>query len=129
RSWTVKADTRGGGRLAKILLARWPEQRDESTCAKRAQRYGHDGRSNTSHEVILRNGGEAQFARDNYASLSRSDQRDLLDFLGSLVLFPSDDTASNLDSGDRSAVGFPQAGHGFKSIKLTKLFNDPTVIE
>jgi hypothetical protein len=89
--------------------------------------YGHDGRSNTLHEVILRHGGEGQLARDNYASLSRSDQRDLLDFLGSLVLFPPDDTASNLDPGNRSAFGFPQIGHG--SIKLTVLFNDPADIE
>jgi len=89
--------------------------------------YGHDGRSNTLHEVILRHGGEAQLARDNYASLSRSDQRDVLDFLGSLVLFPPDDTASNLDPGNPSAFGFPQIGHG--SIKLTVLFNDPADIE
>jgi len=89
--------------------------------------YGHDGRSNTLHEVILRHGGEGQLARDNYASLSRSDQRDLLDFLGSLVLFPPDDTASNLDRGNPSAFGFPQVGHG--SIKLTVLFNYPADIE
>ena len=38
--------------------------------------------------------------------------------------FPPDDTASNLDPGDRSAADFPQFGHG--SIKLTALFNDPT---
>ena len=81
--------------------------------------YGHDGRSITLHEVILRHGGEAQLARDNYASLSRSDQRDLLDFLGSLVLFPPDDTASNLDAGSPSVLGFPQVRHG--SIKLTAL--------
>jgi hypothetical protein len=86
--------------------------------------YGHDGRSTTLHEAILRHGGEAQQVRDNYANLSRGDQRDLLDFLGSLVLFPPDDTASNLDGGNPGALGFPQFGHG--SIRLTKLFNDPT---
>jgi hypothetical protein len=79
------------------------------------------------HEVILRHGGEAQLAHDNYASLSRSDQRDLLDFLASLVLFPPDDTASNPDRGNPNAFGFPQIGHG--SIKLTVLFNDPADIE
>jgi hypothetical protein len=40
------------------------------------------------------------------------------------VLFPPDDTASNLDTGDRAAATFPQFGHG--SIKLSVLFNDPT---
>ncbi len=39
-------------------------------------------------------------------------------------LFPPDDTASNLNPGDRNTAGFPQyGGHG--SIKLTGLFNDP----
>ena len=47
----------------------------------------------------------------------------LLEFLNSLVLFPPDDTASNLDPGDPSAPGFPQDGHG--SISLRPLFNDP----
>ena len=51
----------------------------------------------------------------------------ILAFLDSLVLFPPDDTASNLDPGDRDAPLFPQFGHG--SIKLTVLFDDPTVIE
>jgi len=39
-------------------------------------------------------------------------------------LFPPDDTASNLDLGNRNAANFPQFAHG--SIKLTVLFNDPT---
>ena len=89
--------------------------------------YGHDGRSVSLHEVILRHGGEALTARESYANLSRSDQRDLLDFLGSLLLFPPDDTASTLDPANPNTAGFPQAGHG--SIKLTVLFNDPTIIE
>ena len=37
---------------------------------------------------------------------------------------PPDDTASNLDPGNRSASDFPQHGHG--SINLTALFNDPS---
>jgi hypothetical protein len=51
-------------------------------------------------------------------------KRAVLDFLQSLILFPPDDTASNLDPGDPSTPNFPQYGHG--SIKLTVLFNDPT---
>ena len=47
--------------------------------------------------------------------------------LNSLILFPPDDTASNLDPGDGGAIGFPQVGHG--SIKLTVLFNDPSIVE
>jgi hypothetical protein len=86
--------------------------------------YGHDGRSITLNDVILRHGGEAQKARDSYAALSAQDGAALQAFLNSLVLFPPDDTASNLDPGDPTQPYFPQNGHG--SIKLTVLFNDPT---
>ena len=86
--------------------------------------YGHDGRSITLHDVILRHGGEGQISRDTYAALTKRDQLALQAFLNSLVLFPPDDTASNLDPGDPTSTNFPQFGHG--SIKLTSLFNDPT---
>jgi len=85
--------------------------------------YGHDGRSITLHDVILRHGGEAQASRNAYAVLRSSDQLALQAFLNSLVLFPPDDTASNLDPADPTKPDFPQFGHG--SIKLTVLFNDP----
>ena len=86
--------------------------------------YGHDGRSINLTEVILRHGGEAQVARDAFAQSFPARREALLAYLGSLVLFPPDDTASNLDPGDPTAAGYPQVGHG--SIKLTVLFNDPT---
>ncbi len=85
--------------------------------------YGHDGRSVNLAEVILRHGGEALDQRNAFASLNTNKKRDLLDFLNSLIIFPPDDTASNLDPGNRGALGFPQNGHG--SIKLGALFNDP----
>lgn len=89
--------------------------------------HGHDGRSINLREVILRHGGEAQAARDKFVKLS-DDQKDRLQaFLDTLVLFPPDDTASNLDRGNSSAANFPQIGHG--SIKLTVLFNDPSDLE
>ena len=86
--------------------------------------YGHDGRSVTLAEVILRHGGEAQASRDAFAALDPPRRRAVLEFLRSLVLFPPDDTASNLDPGDSATPDFPQFGHG--SIKLTALFNDPS---
>ena len=85
--------------------------------------YGHDGRSINLMEVILRHGGEAQEARDAFARLPDVKRYELVDFLNTLVLFPPDDTASNLNPGDRNAAGFPQYGHG--SIRLPALFNDP----
>jgi len=85
--------------------------------------YGHDGRSVTLNDVILRHGGEAQASRDGFAVLKPSVQNALIAFLNSLVLFPPDDTASDLDPGDPMQPYFPQFGHG--SVKLTVLFNDP----
>ncbi len=86
--------------------------------------YGHDGRSMTLDDVILRHGGESQKSRDAYAALPKWQSDALQAFLNSLVLFPPDDTASNLDPADPTSNNFPQVGHG--SIKLTLLFNDPT---
>ena len=89
--------------------------------------YGHDGRSMTLDDVILRHGGESQASRDAYARLPGPESDALQKFLNSLELFPPDDTASNLDPGNRATPNYPQFGHG--SIKLTVLFNDPSDVE
>ncbi len=89
--------------------------------------YGHDGRSINLDEVILRHGGEAEGARNRYASSGSTAQHALRAFLETLVLFPPDDTASNLNPGDPAAPDFPQRGHG--SIRLPVLFLDPTQLE
>jgi cytochrome c2 len=89
--------------------------------------YGHDGRSIDLWSVILRHGGEAQEARDRFAGLPDVKQGQVIDFLQSLILFPPDDTASNLNPGDPQASDFPQYGHG--NIALPVLFNDPTDLE
>jgi hypothetical protein len=89
--------------------------------------YGHDGRSINLREVILRHGGEAAAARDAFAALSPKKQQEILAFLNTLIVFPPDDTASNLDPGEPSLAGFPQVGHG--SIRLTVLFNNPSRVE
>jgi cytochrome c peroxidase len=83
--------------------------------------YGHDGRSINLEEVILRHGGEAQAARDAFAALDERSQRSIVEFLQTLVLFPPDDTASNLSPGVPG--GDPQTEHG--SIALTALFQIP----
>lgn len=85
--------------------------------------YGHDGRSINLEEAILRHGGEARLSRDAFASLNDNSQRKLLEFLQSLVLFPPDDTASDLDPGTPGSEN-PQdpAQHG--SINLSVLFQD-----
>lgn len=85
--------------------------------------YGHDGRSMQLMDVILRHGGEATLARDRFAAKNDKKQQEIIEFLSSLVLFPPDDTASNLDPGNRNTPGYPQHGQG--SIKLGVLFNNP----
>ena len=82
--------------------------------------YGHDGRCINLEEVILRHGGEAQASRDAFAALSGDDQAKLMEFLQTLILFPPDDTASNLNPGDDAEFIQDPAGHG--NINLGALF-------
>lgn len=86
--------------------------------------YGHDGKSINLKAVILRHGGEAQASKEAFERLGDDQEAELLVFLGSLVLFPPDHTASNLDPGNPSAPTYPTRGQG--SIKLGVLFNDPS---
>ncbi len=85
--------------------------------------YGHDGRSMTLEDVILRHGGEAQLVRDRFAALPATRKAQVVAFLNSLVLFSPPDTSSNLDPANALDPNFPLSGHG--SIKLSVLFNDP----
>jgi mono/diheme cytochrome c family protein len=86
--------------------------------------YGHDGRSINLQEVILRHGGEAAAEAARFDRLNDVDRSAVLEFLNSLIIFPPDDTSSNLNPGNPGDPHFPQSGHG--SIKLSVLFNDPT---
>ena len=89
--------------------------------------YGHDGRSVTLEDVILRHGGEAQTQRDAFAALSSADRSDVLAALGSLLLFSPPDTASNLAPANPADPQFPLHGHG--SIDLSVLFVAPAIKE
>ena len=89
--------------------------------------YGHDGRSINLTEVILRHAGEAVEEASRFEHLGDILRGAVLDFLNSLIIFPPDDTASNLNPGNRADPNFPQSGHG--GIKLPVLFNDPTDLE
>lgn len=87
--------------------------------------YGHDGRSINLDQVIRRHGGEALQARQAYEGLSDDNQRMIREFLQTLVLFPPDDTASNLNPGNPDTNN-PQdpAEHG--TINLGALFQIPS---
>ncbi len=83
--------------------------------------YGHDGRSINLDSVIRRHGGEAQASSDSYVALSASQRRAVLEFLQTLVLFPPDDTASNLNPGNPDTNN-PQNPTEHGSINLGALF-------
>jgi len=83
--------------------------------------YGHDGRSINLDSVIRRHGGEAQAVTDAYVALSKSQQGSIIEFLQTLVLFPPDDTASNLNPGN-PGTSFPQDPSEHGSINLGVLF-------
>ena len=89
--------------------------------------YGHDGRSDTLEDVILRHGGEAQASRDAFAALS-PDGEELRDRLPAVAgSVPADDTASTCSRSTRWRPNFPQNGHG--AIALTPLFNNTADLE
>ena len=75
--------------------------------------------------MIRRHGGEAEAVKQAYVGLTSNERSKILEFLGTLVLFPPDDTASNLTPGDPLS-GDPQdpANHG--SINLGALFQIPS---
>ncbi|HEX6260186.1 MAG TPA: di-heme oxidoredictase family protein, partial [Woeseiaceae bacterium] len=85
--------------------------------------YGHDGRSINLEEAILRHGGEAKKSRDAFVALNDNNRRKLIEFLQSLVLFPPDDTASNLNPGVPGTSN-PQDPSQHGSINLGVLFQD-----
>ena len=62
--------------------------------------YGHDGRSINLDSVIRRHGGEAERSKQAYVRLNEQGRSMVLEYLRTLVLFPPDDTASNLNPGD-----------------------------
>lgn len=83
--------------------------------------YGHDGRSINLDAVIRRHGGEAEASKNSYVKLPGYKRKAIIEFLSTLVLFPPDDTASNLNPGNPDSDN-PQdpANHG--SIDLSVLF-------
>jgi hypothetical protein len=86
--------------------------------------YGHDGRSVTLDAVIRRHGGEAAAVTRAYVGLSPDAQDNIVAFLQTLVLFPPDDTASNLNPGVPSSDD-PQSLENHGSIALGALFQIP----
>ena len=87
--------------------------------------YGHDGRSINLDAVIRRHGGEATESRVAYERLDEEGRQSIQAFLESLVLFPPDDTASNLNPGNPADLANIQSPDSHGSIKLPELFRIP----
>ncbi len=90
--------------------------------------YGHDGRSGSLTDVILRHnssGAEAGAisAAQAFSNASAAVKLQVLKYLGSLILFAPDDTSSSLSPAVPSTPNFPQFGHG--AIALGGLFANP----
>lgn len=85
--------------------------------------YGQDGKSPNLEAVILRHGGEAQTARNNFANASDKTRHAILAYLNTLILFGPDETASTLQPKNETDPLFPIRGQG--AIALTPLFNNP----
>lgn len=73
--------------------------------------------------MIHRHSGEALRSRRTFAALRETDRLMLIDFLDSLILFPSDDTDSNLNSGNRT--GNPQFPENHGRLNLGRCFRSP----
>ncbi|HEX7081569.1 MAG TPA: di-heme oxidoredictase family protein [Gammaproteobacteria bacterium] len=84
--------------------------------------YGHDGRSVTLDAVIRRHRGEAAAVTDAYLALSDDDQAKIVDFLETLIIFPPEDTASNLNPGTGEGDVQQPESHG--SLDLGVLFQN-----
>ena len=84
--------------------------------------YGHDGRSINLDSVIRRHGGDATESRVAYVKLRESERQSIQAFLESLVLFPPDDTASNLNPGNPADLNNIQSPDSHGSINLGVLF-------
>ncbi len=83
--------------------------------------YGHDGRSINLEEVILRHGGEAEESKKAFQKLNDRKQEMVLSYLQTLILFPPDDTASNLNPGN-PGTNNPQDPDEHGTINLGALF-------
>ncbi|MEP7041598.1 MAG: di-heme oxidoredictase family protein [Dokdonella sp.] len=83
--------------------------------------YAHDGRSVTLRDVIVRHDGEAAAAKNAFVALGDDGQAKIVEFLQTLVLFPPDDTASDLNPGHPGSSD-PQDPTQHGSIALSALF-------
>ena len=93
--------------------------------------YGHDGASLDLDSVIRRHGGEAEASRNAYRKLSEHEQKQLLCFLNSLVLYQTDQLPCDLDGDGKISENFivQKMNTGLERFNPEWLFRTPGKIE
>jgi hypothetical protein len=93
--------------------------------------YGHDGSALSLDTVIRRHGGEAATVTGAYRRLRETEREALLAFLGSLVLYGTDDLPTDVNGDGRIDHHFRVAGRdtGLEVFNPEWLFNVPGQIE
>ncbi len=93
--------------------------------------YGHDGASLTLDAVIRRHGGEALDSRKAYASLPRREQKLIVEFLESLVLYSTERIPCDVDGDGQISEHFMVQGMdtGLERMNPEWLFKVPGKIE
>jgi hypothetical protein len=93
--------------------------------------YGHDGASLDLDCVIRRHGGEAAMCSSAYRELSEKQQRQLIAFLNSLVLYQTDQLPCDMNGDGKISENFMVAGMntGLERFNPEWLFRVPGKIE
>lgn len=93
--------------------------------------FGHDGASLTLDSVIRRHGGEALESRQKYRKLSEKEQKEVICFLESLVLYQTDQLPCDMDGDGKISKNFmvQKMNTGEERFNPEWLFKTPAKIE
>lgn len=89
--------------------------------------YGHGGQYMSLEDAVAAHGGAAQKERDAYVSLKPDERESLLEYLRSLVLYPTDEIPADIDGDGEIADDFEVAGQpvGYERFDARFLFGHP----
>lgn len=93
--------------------------------------WGHDGKSLTIEDSILRHGGEAQASRDAWENAGHGQRMKVLHLLNKLVLFDVESMPADIDGDGKISNAFHVAGQntGLERFNAEWLFRTPLEIQ